>query len=551
MSRQRMVILILVLAPLFWALRAPISRAEDAPTRGEGRSEATVEEAPTSPDPYALAELIDLLIDERLDRALVDPAPIADDGEFLRRAWLDIAGRIPPASEARAFLEDDDSEKRRKLVDRLLDSPGYVQHMTDTWSKLLIPGVENDQQLAFSAMSFGPWLRKQFVEEAGFDAITRGLLTVPIGEGQQGNIFGRGEIEPSPFAFLAAREGDPGELAAGASRVFMGIRLECAQCHDHPFATWSRDEFWGMAAFFSGVERRSPDMALFQGRQVPERFEITIPESERVAQATFLDGSRPRWRYKDDPREVLADWLTTDENPYFSRALANRVWAQLLGRGLVDPIDEMGPINPPSHPELLDALAEGFARSGFDPKFLIRAIAASDTYQRSSAGYSPGQDDPSLFARMPVRGLSPEQLYESLVQAAGLQGEEPLPPFIIGGNSPRKDLMDRFADDGTMPTDRRSTILQALTMMNGQLVADALSGDRPGTLASVADSYFLSTAEKVEALFFAALGRPPRDDERDRLVPYVDRGGPTLDPKQALADVFWALLNSPEFTFNH
>ncbi|RUL81854.1 DUF1549 and DUF1553 domain-containing protein [Tautonia sociabilis] len=556
MSRLRILILILILGmiPLgaFAASASAPPPAAGDPDRGPGEASTPGGITSSAPDPYALAEAIDRRIGDRLEEASVEPAPLADDAEFLRRVWLDIAGSIPPASEVRSFLLDDDPQKRRKIVDRLLDSPGYVRNMSMQWRNLMIPEAEGDQQVGFAAIGFEPWLRQQFAEGVGYDAMVRELLTVPLGDGQQANrLFSGEEPEPSPIGFVAAKAGDPGALAAGTSRLFLGIRLECAQCHDHPFATWSRDEFWGLAAFFSGLDRQSPEMAIFQGREIPGRTEIAIPETGRVAQATFLDGTRPRWRYADETRSVLAKWITSPENPYFARAAANRLWAQFFGRGLVDPVDEMGPINQPSHPELLDELALRFAQSGFDPRFLIRAITASDTYQRTSAGYAPGQDVPELFARMPVRGLSPEQLYESLIQASGLEREEPLPPFVFGGTSPRKDLMDRFAEDGTSPTERRSTILQALTLMNGPLVNTALNPEGSGTLAAVADSYFLSTREKVEALYLAAFSRLPRDEELERLARYVDRGGPTLDPKRALADVFWALLNSPEFSFNH
>jgi hypothetical protein len=558
MSRLRILILVLTLTLTLGmipggAIAAPApAPAEGDPGRGPGEAPGRPGSPAGSPDPYALAESIDRQIGERLGEASVEPAPIADDAEFLRRVWLDVAGSIPPASEARAFLLDDDPGKRRKVVDRLLDSPGYVRNMSTQWRKLMIPEAEGDQQVGIASIGFEPWLRKQFAEGVGYDEMVRELLTVPLGDAQQTNrIFNGEDPELSPFGFVAAKAGDPGALAAGTSRLFLGIRLECAQCHDHPFATWSRDEFWGMAAFFSGLDRQGPDMAFFQGREIPGRTEIAIPETDRVAQATFLDGSRPRWRYDDEVRTVLADWVTSPENPYFARAAANRLWAQFFGRGLVDPVDEMGPINPPSHPELLDELALRFVESGFDPRFLIRAITASDAYQRTSAGYAPGQDVPELFARMAVRGLSPEQLYESLIQVTGTDREEPLPPFVFGGSSARKDLMDLFAEDGSSPTERRSTILQALTLMNGQLINSAVNPEGQGTLPALADSYFLSTREKVQALYLATFGRPPREDEADRLARYVDRGGPTLDPKRALADVFWALLNSPEFSFNH
>jgi hypothetical protein len=244
--------------------------------------------------------------------------------------------------------------------------------------------------------------------------------------------------------------------------------------------------------------------------------------------------------------------MTAPGNPYFARAAANRVWAQFFGTGLVDPVDDLGPENVPSHPELLDTLAREFTAHGFDLKFLMRAITASRAYQLSSAGYAPSQDDARLFARMPIRGMSPEQLYETLVQAAGLRRESAQPaPFLRGTDSPRAEFLDKFASRDEKPTEHQTSILQVLTLMNGRLMADATSLKRGGTLPAVAESYFLDTPAKVEALYLAALTRRPRPEELDRLVPYIDRGGPNLNPKEALADVFWAILNSAEFTLIH
>ena len=523
-------------------LVAPAAAGNDAGRAGRA------EEA-GAPDPYALAAFIDQQINARLAEANVEPAPLATDGEFLRRVSLDLAGTIPMASEARAYLNDGDPEKHRARIDRLLDSPDYVRQMSRTWRDLLIPEADTDQQVGISALAFDVWLRKRFNENAPYDAMVRELLTAKV---EQDNFYGfdfGGAIDPSTFAFVLAKR-EPGNLAASVSRTFLGVRLECAQCHDHPFSTWTRDEFWGMAAFFAGVENRG-NGDFFQGRYVDDRREIRIPDSEHVVQAAYLDGTRPRWRFGDDPRETLADWIVAPENPYFARATANRVWALMMGHGLVDPVDELGPTSDPSHPELLDELARQFVASGYDLRFLFRAIANSEAYRRSSAGYSPGQDEPSLFARMPVRGLAPEQLYDSLVTATGVAREQPDPPFVFGSSSARKDLIDRFAEDGSKPTEHRTTILQALTLMNGRIVADATDLQGTGTLTALSDSYFLTTAEKVEALYLAALCRRPTPEELDRLARYVDRGGPALDPKQGLADVFWAILNSSEFVLNH
>jgi hypothetical protein len=510
--------------------------------------------APTRPDPVAdakaLAATIDRLLAAKWAAAKVEPAPPADDAEFLRRAYLDLTGKIPAASEARAFLADPAPDKRQRLVERLLAGPGYVAHMTTTWKGLLLPEAGANAFVAYSGTDFDVWLGKRFAEGAGYDKVVREVLTVELPRrGEFYDPFNRNGKPSTPFAYAAAKDGKPENLAAGAARLFLGVRIECAQCHDHPFARWKREQFWGLAAFFSGVKREGND-DFFQVRELPDRREIAIPGSERVIQASFLDGSEPEWKWKENPRATLANWITSPKNPYFARAAANRVWSQLFGTGLVDPVDDMDKENAPSHPELLDELARQFAAHDFDLKFLARAITYSDAYGLSSGGYSPGQDDPRLFARAAIRGMTPQQLYDSFVQATGLRREKDLPFFFLA-QSPRKDFLERFAAQDAKPTEFQTSILQALTLMNGRLAADATSLERGGTLPAVADSFFLDTAGKVEALYLAALSRPPRPDERERMVEYVDRGGPTLNPKKALSDVFWALLNSAEFVLNH
>jgi hypothetical protein len=502
-------------------------------------------------DDRALTRAIDRLIAARWASSGVTPAPAADDAEFLRRVALDVAGRIPTAAEARAFLDSKDPEKRRKLVESLLDGPAFVNHMTNVWVELLLPEAAGSFQVAFFADDFQVWLRKQFAERVPYDAFVRELLTVPVTNQLPFQRVGNQDPKPTPYAFLAAKDGKPENLAASASRLFLGVRIECAQCHNHPFARWKREEFWGLAAFFSGIQRQGGGDALFQGTDRPDRHEIEIPNSKKVVQAAFFDGRDVTFPKGTPSRKILAEWLTSRENPYFARAAVNRLWAQFFGSGLVDPVDDMGASSEPSHPELLDLLADQLSAHEFDLRYVIRAVTASRAYQLSSAGGSPSSDAYHLFDRMPVRGLSPLQLYDSVIQATGLQREAPQPQFVLGGDSPRRDFLERFASQDEKPTEHQTSILQALTLMNGRLVTDATSITRGATLPALADAFFLDTPGKVEALYLATLSRRPRPDELERLVPYVDRGGPTLNPKKALADVFWSLLGSAEFVLNH
>jgi hypothetical protein len=378
----------------------------------------------------ALVETIDRLIAARWAEAKTQPAPPADDAEYLRRVSLDLTGKIPSASQVREFLDDPSPDKRAKLVERLLASPSYSAHMTHLWRALLLPEATSDVRVEYFATNFDPWLRKRFAENAGYDRIVREILTVSLGDNTRDfNPVGRGT--PTPYAFFAAKEGKPENLAASSARLFLGIRLECAQCHDHPFAHWKRDQFWGLAAFFGEVERVGEGDAFFQARELPGRRELAVPGSDRVVQAAFLDGSQTEWRPKVPARTILAEWITSPENPYFARATANRLWALFFGTGIVDPVDDLSANVQPSHPELLDELARQLTDHQFDLKFLIRAITASRAYGLSSAGYAPGQDDAHLYARMAVRGLTPRQLYDSLVQASGIRREPDYPPLLL------------------------------------------------------------------------------------------------------------------------
>jgi hypothetical protein len=514
------------------------------PTRGAGSTD----------DVASLASLIDRRLAAGWEEAGVAPAPPASDAEFLRRVTLDIAGRIPSVAEARAFLDDPAANptRRRALVDRLLAGPGYVNHFTDAWVKVLLPNLDDELEVQIYAPNFRAWLRRQLAEDVAYDAMARAILATPVGEGRGLSLLPfDAKAKPSPLAFYASNDGKPENLAASTARVFLGVRLECAQCHDHPTARWKRDQFWSLAAFFSGIERRrETDCDLYQYREVPGRRELAISGGPRMVQARHLDGTSPPGRSaQGTARTLLADWVVARDNPYFARAVANRLWSWFFGTGLVDPVDDMYEENPASHPELLDELAAALTAHRFDLKFLIRALTATRAYQLTSAGYAPGQDDPRVFARMPVRGMSPHQLYASFVEATGVRREAE--GFLVIDNSPRKDFLETFADQDGRPLERRTSISQALTLMNGRLATDATDLARGGTLPAVADAFFLDTPAKVEVLYLATLSRRPTAAELERSVAYLERGGPTLDPKKALADVLWSLINSAEFVLNH
>jgi Protein of unknown function (DUF1553)/Protein of unknown function (DUF1549) len=506
-------------------------------------------------DVGALTETIDRMVAAQWADEGVTPVAEADDAEFLRRVSFDLAGKIPAVAEVRDFLDDPRPDRRHRLVDRLLGSPAYVAHFTNIERRRLIPEADSDQRARLLAPGFEAWLRDQIAANAGSDRIAREILSATVAdERAQPNRGLERYQKPSPLPFYMAKEVKSENLAASTARLFLGLRLECAQCHNHPFASWTREQFWGFAGFFAGLERRGPEGAFLSPiRELPDRRESAIPGTEKVVPAAFLDGTEPQWRSNVPARVTLADWITAADNPYFARASVNRIWAHLFGVGLVDPVDDMGADNPPSHPELLDALARALVAHDHDPKFLIRAIVLSRPYQLTSAATDPDptRENPRLFARMPVRGLSARQLYDSLALAVGMPADELTDRVTLGVNTPRSEFLEKFDRREEKPADAQTSILQALALMNGRLVAGATRLEEGGTLAAVAEAPFFDTRARVEALFLATLSRRPRPDESDRLVAYLESGGAAMDPRKALSDVFWALLNSPEFMTNH
>jgi hypothetical protein len=536
-----------------------------APSPDKGAAAHNQSGATTPDDPVSLlAAAVDRQIAARWTEENFPPPTPADDAEFLRRTFLNIAGRIPTASETEQFLDDAGTTKRRLLVDRLLASAAYPTHLADLLRSVIVPEANTDPILQQQSEVFERWLRMRVAQNAGYDQIVRALITAGPRSADSG------------FYFLA-KGNKPENLAAGVSRVFLGVRIECAQCHNHPFAKWRREQFWQLAAFFAGT----PTDSVEEPTQDTELVELLIPDTAKKVSAHYLDGGQPAWPTSGihDPKKALADWITSPRNPYFSHAAANRVWAHFMGTGLVDPVDDFDESNPASHPELLDLLADEFVRQKYDVRFLIRAICASRTYQLSSAQTDPRQANRRLFARAPVKGLTPAELAASLSQAIG-ESDEP-PSMMAGPVFPGRDssqlrtlVMELFKNENADPVDSETTILQALALMNSPVIDQSTAPGRGSTLAALLDAPFLDTRSRIEMLYLCTLSRRPTPEESQRLIQYVERGGahaaskPKLgnvfqqmittdksktrsDHEIALGDIFWALLNSSEFLFNH
>ena len=508
--------------------------------------------------PQQLAAKIDHHLATRWALEDIQPAPIASDSEFVRRVYLDLIGRIPRVAETREFLADPAPDKRAKLIERLLANAQFVTHWSNTWRDIILPAGGN-QQAALFANNLRGWIEQQIRKDTPYDKMVRGLLAAPMNAG--GAPQARPLPQPlnaGPLAYFQAQEFKPENLAASTARVFLGVRLECAQCHDHPFAKWAQTDFWGLAAFYSGIQPNNFTRPAGRQQQPvvlknPGR-EIKIPGKEKIVKAMFPTGEPPLWDDGIESRQVLAEWVTSKSNPYFARTAANRLWVHCFGMGLMDPCDdEPTDENPIRHPELLTELTQQFIAHDFDVKYLVCSIMLSQAYQRTSALSHPSQKETQAFARMPVRGLTPEQLFDSLATATGynFQQGQPDPRIVIfNDQSVRGQLLNRFAAQERR-TETQTSILQALALMNGKFVSDATSLRSSNTLAAIADVPFMTLEQKIDALFLAALSRSPRAEERDRLVTYAQRGGGQSAPSAALADIFWVLLNTSEFLLNH
>lgn len=513
---------------------------------GIGHAAIASGESPAAPATKAnsseLTGAIDRYLNDAWENASVAPAEPADDAAFMRRLYLDLVGRIPSVAEARAFLDDVRPEKRRLLIESLASSGGHARHFATTWRRIWVPQADT---IEFDnlAEDFETWAAVRLRDNVPYDRMVHELLTTPARPPGRSKQTAQSEHQVSPRGFLAASQFKPENLAANATRAFLGLNLDCAQCHNHPFSRWTQDQFWQTAAFFVAPAKAPEETA-------PSLF-IAIPNTPRSVRPAFLDNRAPVWPDSLDSetgRRLFADWVTSRENPYFARNAVNRMWAQFFGRGLVEPLDDISEDNPSAHPKLLAEITAAFIASGHDLRYLARAFAQTRAYQLSPSSPEDGEKEQrELFACMPVRGLTGEQLYDSLRVASG----KPLERQDLLGKQ-TGNVRTAFAARMLIsrPVEAERSIVQALAQMNGALILELTTEKSSPTLAVAAESPFFNSQEKVEFLFLAALNRRPSDKESSRLVNYIEESGERT-VSQSLADIFWSLLNCSEFNTNH
>jgi mono/diheme cytochrome c family protein len=505
------------------------------------------------------ANYIDEQVFSKLRTMRITPSKPCTDTEFLRRAYLDLLGLLPTADEARASVADTSPDKRARLIDHLLDRPEYADHWTLKWSDLL----KNEERTLDrkGVQNFHRWIRQSVATNKPLDQFAREILSA------------RGSTYAQPAANYYRANRDPVTRGEATAQLFLGIRLQCAQCHNHPFDRWTQDDYYGWADVFARVNykilenRRTDenDKHEFVGEQIVYESrdgDVKDPRgADRAVKPRLLGTSKP---LADDTSrlDALAAWVTSPGNPYFAKAQVNRIWFHLMGRGIVDPIDDFRPTNPPSHPQLLDALAKDFVDHHYDVKHLIRTIMNSRTYALASEPNPTNAADETNYSHALPRRLTAEQLLDAQHQVTGVPTEfAGYPRGMRAGEMPgvriarsrgsRPTQADMFLVTFGKPARQLvcecerstdATLGQTFQLISGPEIAKMLSAP-DNRLAQLLDSN-RPADQLVDDLYWSALSRPPTEDERNIMTAHV-RSAPSA--RKGLEDVTWALLNSKEF----
>jgi hypothetical protein len=474
------------------------------------------------------------------------PSPLCTDEEFLRRLYLDAIGTLPTPQEVRAFLADSSPDKRARTIDRVLDRPEFIDWWTLKWGDLL--RINRDLINDKGMWSFHNWVRASLRDNKPLDVLVREIITA------EGSTFTEG---PANY-FLVART--PADWAETTAQLFLGVRMQCARCHHHPFEKWSQDDYYGLTAFFVRLgTKRSQEFGIFGNETVvylKPNGEQTHPRKGGVVKPHPLDG--PNVEDPFDRRRKLAEWLTAPANPFLARNFVNRFWAYLMGHGLVEPIDDLRATNPASNPELLDALAADFVAHKYDLKHLLRTILNSRAYQLS-ASMTPGNaaDAANVYhTRYVRRRLTAEHLADALDFTTGTREKyQGLPlgtrAIQLPDTRVRSFLMDTFgrpARQITCECERtvQPNIAQALHLLNGDFLNKKIT-DPSGRIETLLKAK-TAPAALIEELYLVTLSRPPRPEESARAGKWLAEA-PSL--KEGAVDLLWVLLNSREFLFNH
>ena len=486
----------------------------------------------------------------------IAPSQPCTDEQFVRRAHLDITGTLPTPNEIVAFAADTDPAKRDKLVDRLVDSPAYSYFFANKWADVLRVKRGNQQERAFGTFAFHGWIRSAIAADVPYDEFARSIVTAI------------GDESKSPPTVWYKEVVTPENFVDDVSQVFLGQRLACANCHHHPYEKWSQDDYWGLAAFFGRVGRKTNIVPGQAGNRRNQQVVIytkasggvTNKRTNKTAEITPLDGQPMDVSADDDPRHLFADWMTDPKNPFFARAVANRYWAHFFGRGIVDPLDDMRVTNPPSNPELLDALAADLVANEYSLKSMVKTICKSRTYGLSSDPNAMNETDTQSFARYYPKRLQAEVVFDAVCQVTGtpttfrgLPQDEFAPSKAI--QLPDESFASYFLDVFGRPQRisacecervNEASLAMTLHMLNSDEIQGKIASASGRATQLAKDSR--PDAEKVTELFLLTVGKAPTTEQMALAQEQLDKN--PKDTKLAYENIMWALLNTKAFLFN-
>lgn len=477
------------------------------------------------------------------------PSDLCSDAEFIRRASLDVIGTLPTAEEVKAFVADTGADKRKRLVDRLLERPEYASYFAVKWADVLRNKREGNAMAQRATYNFYDWIRENLARNTPYDKFVRSILAAS------------GTPETSPPVQWYRRMRATDAFVDDTAQVFLGMRLQCAKCHHHPFEKWSQNDYYGFAAFFGRVGRKPSMQSLKAGRDDEVIFTarsgaVAHPKTGQVMAPKGLGGEVFTVSAGLDPRQKLVDWMADPKNPFFAKALVNRYWAHFFGRGIAEPLDDLRQTNPPSNPALLDALADDFVKSGYDLKHLVRAIVTSRVYGLSSIPNEYNAKDKQSFARHYPKRLSAEVLLDAISQVSGVPTDfGGLPKGTRAIELPDESVASTFLDTFGRP--KRDTpcecervsdasLGQSLMLLNSSEVQGKLSAAGSRAEALVKDPR--PDAAKLEDLFWAAFARAPSSGETASALAHL--AAHPDKRREAFEDIIWALVNAKEFQFN-
>jgi hypothetical protein len=495
---------------------------------------------------------IDNLEDAKLRQLRILPSGLAPDDEFVRRVYFDLIGLPPTPEEFKSFISSKDKDKRSKLVDALLSRDEFNDLWATKWAEMLKIVSDNNSSFGTdrkAAYNYYEWIREQVKKNTPLDQFAR-MQIASKGSNLQ-------DPAVNLYTMLPQGQYDPKAVAQDVTQIFTGMRIQCAQCHNHPFDRWTQDDYYSFVSFFTGVKRKvaseARELYVYDDPNAPPAKHLLTGE---VMPAKFLGGDAPDVKGKD-PRVALAEWLTAKDNPLFRQNMANRIWAHFFGRGIVEPVDDVRISNPPSNRELIESLGQHLAGYDFDLKRLIRDICNSRTYQLSSATNATNKDDDQMFSHAHLRRLRADVLLDSLAQVtqtptsfneepAGLRATQ----LYEGSRRSGSYFLKTFGlsqRDSVNASETRTepTLAQALHMVNGDTIQGKIN--RSPVVQNMLTQK-KKPEEIIDELFVRALSRKPSEPEKKKLLALVQ---PTPNDRKAYDDIFWALLNSTEFSFNH